>query len=113
AAANTLRLFGPAAKGALRPLLAGLAGEAKAPESILRAILSGGVADAPEALQPLQKALGNKVAEVRRVAAQGLGQMGPPARPAVPYLQALLQDSDGGVRLAASAALLNILAPEG
>jgi HEAT repeat protein len=111
AVADTLRRYGPAAKGAQSALIAMInVGDAVAREATIRALISVGGSEAVDALPALRLALRSDNINVRRAAAEALGYLGGPrAMEAIDDLRALLIDDDGSVRAAASEAILNIL----
>jgi HEAT repeat protein len=62
----------------------------------------------PRAVDVLTRALLHKDPETRRTACRVLGEIGPPARSALPALQAATEDKDAEVREEAQRAILNV-----
>jgi hypothetical protein len=60
------------------------------------------------AVPVLVELLNSRKANVRRIAAQGLGEVGPAAEPSVPALIAAVKDRDRGVQNAAALALFRV-----
>ncbi|HYV34424.1 MAG TPA: HEAT repeat domain-containing protein [Gemmataceae bacterium] len=110
--ASALRKFGAAAKPALPQLIKLLnIGEAEAQEAIIKAITAIGGPETTPAIPALIKSLDSRNVNVRKLAAEALGRMGPLAVSAIPALTDHLQDEDATVRIAISDALLNIARP--
>jgi HEAT repeat protein len=111
--ANTLNDFGSDAKGALPALIKMLnVGEAEAQEDVILAIKGIGGVETTGAIKALIISLDSRSPNVRRLAAEALGSMGPRAMGAVEALLQHQQDDDSAVRLAISDAVLNILRPQ-
>jgi HEAT repeat protein len=112
-AATALRRFGATAKPALPQLIKLLnIGEAEAQEAIIKAITAIGGTETTSAIPALIKSLDSRNVNVRKLAAEALGRMGPLAVSAIPALSDHLQDDDATVRIAISDALLNIARPK-
>ncbi len=102
-AIEALGKIGPDAKPALAPLLAALQDfwlRGAAAEALSRI--------GPEAVPPLMSALASGSPQVRLGAADALGQIGEPARPALPALGRRLQDSSVLVRVHVAEAIWEI-----
>lgn len=86
--------------------LAGLTAALDDPDPLVRIAATGALrAAGSPALNPLRKALRDKDASVRAVAAEGLGRLGRNALPALPDLAEALSDRELGVRVSAVSAL--------
>jgi hypothetical protein len=71
--------------------------------------LGRATAGTPDAVPALTEVLETASSDwMRRAACRGLGEVGPPARPATPSLRILLGDNDADVRAAAEEALVKI-----
>jgi HEAT repeat protein len=109
AAANALKEYGPAAKGAVPDLIQNLT----TTDSDLRLAsiytLEGIGTDSRPAIPTLARLLDDPDARVRRTAAELLGRFGSVAKSAEADLRRALDDPNADVRKAASDALLNVL----
>ena len=104
-AAEALGKMGAPAKSAIAPLIAALADSDEVVRDAAGAALT---AFGKEAVEPLTDALKHKEPTVRRGAADALGEVGPPAKAAVPALRDALLDQDADVRKAVAEALKRI-----
>jgi HEAT repeat protein len=111
-AAQTLGLIGPAAAGALHPLMKALRNPQmhvrRAAAEALRRIGPPAAADAAAVVASLRELLHDWSPEIRATGAAVLASMGPGAAAAVPDLVELLADKEDEVREAAVGALAQI-----
>lgn len=103
-AMNALSAIGPDASEAVPALLAHVVAPANSAWS-MAAIRALGEIKSGEAVPELVKQLASATVDIRLVAAEALGDIGPPARDAVPLLLPMLNDQASGVRCAAARAL--------
>jgi HEAT repeat protein len=113
-AALTLRSYGPAAKKGLVPLIAMLGvGEAEGQEAVLKAIKAVGGRDMQPAIPALITSLESNSPNVRKLAAEALGRLGPLAQKALPKLNERLRiEEDSNVKMAICDAILAITTPQ-
>jgi HEAT repeat protein len=103
-AAVALRRLGPEARTALPALKTALDDEEKVRNAALRVLFRLG----REGVPLLCHALAKQALDVRRAAANYLGEIGPPAKDAVPALLRACWDDHDAVRVAAAESLLRI-----